>query len=81
MNSTLAKPFCLHHHLTSFVHAVAYGVIAGLVSYLAIHAPFWITDYIRKRFWPSSNIGSPRSSRAMRRWVETFCIWHLLIWS
>ena len=47
--------------------AVAYGVIAGLISYLAIHAPFWLADFVRKRWWPTSGLSSPRSSRARRR--------------
>ena len=51
--------------------AVAYGVIAGLVSYLAIHLPFWIADWVRKRFWGGDGgDNSPRSDRVRRRWAR-----------
>ena len=44
--------------------AVAYGVIAGLVSYLAIHLPFWVADTLRRRWWPPTDgDNSPRSER------------------
>lgn len=50
--------------------AVAYGVIAGLVSYVAIHLPFWLGDYVRKRWWPSGDVAaSPRMQRMRRRWA------------
>jgi hypothetical protein len=29
--------------------AVAYGVIAGLGSYIAIHLPFWLWDLLRHK--------------------------------
>ncbi|GAB4816680.1 hypothetical protein N2152v2_003726 [Parachlorella kessleri] len=32
-----------------FTYSVAYGVIAGLASYIAIHAPFWLWDRVHRR--------------------------------
>lgn len=50
--------------------AVAYGVIAGLSSYVAIHLPFWTADYVRRR-WGKGSRGeeSPRHLRQKRRWA------------
>ena len=45
--------------------AVAYGVIAGMVSYTSIHLPFWLLDKLRKRF--GGDVASPRAKRALRR--------------
>ena len=51
------------------VLAVAYGVIAGLSSYVALHLPFWIYDIIFKR-WRGPAPNSPRSERRTRRWGQ-----------
>ena len=53
------------HHLPC---AVAYGVIAGLAAYIAIHAPFWAWDYFKKRWRGGGGGGeSPRHNRRLKR--------------
>ncbi|KAI3428804.1 hypothetical protein D9Q98_007621 [Chlorella vulgaris] len=64
----VAIPAFLTMVLMPFTYSVAYGVIAGLGSYVAIHAPFWAIDYARRRWWPATDSSdSPRSQRAIRR--------------
>ena len=52
----------------SSARSVAYGVIAGLVSYVAIHTPFWVVDAVKKRWFPQDEgEDSPRFNRMQRR--------------
>lgn len=61
-------------HPPTHPRAVAYGVIAGLAAYIAIHAPFWMADYIHKRWrgWRGSGAGgeSPRLSSRLKRYGQ-----------
>ncbi|KAL6779278.1 hypothetical protein ACKKBG_A11660 [Auxenochlorella protothecoides x Auxenochlorella symbiontica] len=47
-----AIPALLTIILMPMTYSVAYGVISGLSSYIAIHAPFWLWDMIMRRLRP-----------------------------
>ncbi|PSC75740.1 Adenine guanine permease AZG1 [Micractinium conductrix] len=64
----IAIPAFLTMVLMPFTYSVAYGVIAGLVSYVAIHTPFWVVDAVKKRWFPQDEgEDSPRFNRMQRR--------------
>ncbi|PRW05836.1 Adenine guanine permease AZG1 [Chlorella sorokiniana] len=64
----VAVPAFLTMVLMPFTYSVAYGVIAGLASYVAIHGPFWAWDYFRKRWrGGGATAESPRHARRLKR--------------
>lgn len=66
-------PRCLPHppttHAPAPPAAVAYGVIAGLGAFVAIHTPFWTADYVRRQLGRGGGAGdaSPGFTRRVAR--------------